>query len=68
MKHPITHIGVREGQNGFLHAVITFVFQWQIKAPPRHADEVTSFPLENSERSLETGPRPSACARNPFFS
>ena len=56
MEHPITHIGAPEGQNGLLHAVITFVFQWQIKATPGHTVERTCLAFRNARQKSGSGP------------
>ena len=67
MKHPITQIGAPENQIGFPHAVITLVFQWQIKATPGNTDEVTCLAFRTSSRNQDAGPRPPALGRKPFF-
>ena len=67
MEFPITHIGAPEGQNGFPHAVITLVFQWQIEATPGNPDEVTCIAFRNADGQQDAGPRPPALGRKPFF-
>ena len=56
MEHPITHIGAPEGQDGLLHAVITFVCQWQIKATPGNTDELTCLAFRNARQKSESWP------------
>ena len=56
MEHPITHIGAPEGLNGLLHAVITFVFQWQIKATPGKPDELTCLAFRNVRQKSGSAP------------
>ena len=67
MEHPITHIGVPEGQNGFLRAVITFVFQWQNKTSPCDTHELTCLAFGYANGNQEAGPRPSTSGRKPFI-
>ena len=56
MKHSVPHIGAPDGQNRLLHAVITFGFQWQIKATPGNTDELTCLAFRKARQTSGSGP------------